>query len=314
MGWLCRRLPRLFAVLLIVTFASYSLVRLLPGDPAVALLGPQAPPDQIAAFRREMRLDQSAFTSYFSWLGDLVGGDFGTSFKNGIDVTRLLWQRIPVSVELMILAEFLALVVAIPVGVGTGYLAGRLPDRLWTFLSYIAIAAPTYLVAVVLIYIFPVQLGWFQVSGYTKLSDGLGANLSSLALPAVSLAFIQTAIFTSVLRSDIIDTLREDYMDSARARGLGTTRLLFKHALRPSSLSLLTVIGLSVGSLLSGAVIVESMFGIPGLGSLLYEAVQSKDLPVMQAVMVLLVVAYVVVNLLVDWLYRVVDPRVEVAE
>ena len=314
MGWLCRRLPRLFAVLLIVTFASYSLVRLLPGDPAVALLGPQAPPDQIAAFRREMRLDQSAFTSYFSWLGDLVGGDFGTSFKNGIDVTRLLWQRIPVSVELMILAEFLALVVAIPVGVGTGYLAGRLPDRLWTFLSYIAIAAPTYLVAVVLIYIFPVQLGWFQVSGYTKLSDGLGANLSSLALPAVSLAFIQTAIFTSVLRSDIIDTLREDYMDSARARGLGTTRLLFKYALRPSSLSLLTVIGLSVGSLLSGAVIVESMFGIPGLGSLLYEAVQSKDLPVMQAVMVLLVVAYVVVNLLVDWLYRVVDPRVEVAE
>jgi len=304
------KLIRLLPVLFLVTFATFAMVRLLPGDPARSFLGPEAPQEQVDLLSREMGLDTNLFVAYGEWIGGVVQGDLGDSYRTDQSVTEALSQRVPVSFELMVLAQLFALIVAIPVGVLTAYRAGGLFDRIWSGVAFGTIAIPGFVLGLLLIYIFPVTLGWFQISGYTRFTDDLFGNLNSLVLPALTLGLLQVAIYSRLLRSDMISTLQEDFVTIARAKGLTTRRVLLGHALRPSSFSLLTLAGLNVGQLISGAVLVEFLFGIPGVGLMMVNSILGRDLLMLQGAMLFIVVAYVLLNLLVDALYAVLDPRI----
>jgi len=304
------RALRLIPVLLIVTFVTFAMVRLLPGDPARGFLGAEAPQEQVDLLREEMGLNQNVFVAYFEWLGDVLRGDLGESYRTGQSVTEALSQRIPVSFELMLVAQVFALVVAIPIGVVTAYRSGGVTDRVWSGAAFALIAVPGFVLGLLLIYLFPVKLGLFRISGFTRLSESVTGNISSIILPALTLALAQVAIYSRLLRSDMISTLQEDYVTIARAKGLPTRRVLFGHALRPSSFSLLTLAGLNVGQLISGAVLVEFLFGLPGLGLMFVESILGRDLFMLQGAMLFIVVAYVVINLFVDILYTVLDPRI----
>jgi len=293
-----------------VTFATFAMVRLLPGDPARSFLGPEAPEEQVELLREDIGLDQNVFVAYGEWLAGVAQGDLGESYRTGQSVTDALSQRIPVSFQLMVMAQLFALAVAIPIGVLTAYRAGGLFDRIWSGLAFGTIAVPGFVLGLLLIYIFPVTLGWFKISGFTRLTDDPIANLNTTILPALTLGLLQVAIYSRLLRSDMIATLQEDFVTIARAKGLGTRRVLLGHALRPSSFSLLTLAGLSVGQLISGAVLVEFLFGLPGVGLLMVNSILGRDLQMLQGAMLFIVVAYVFVNLLVDALYAVLDPRI----
>ncbi len=304
------KLLRLIPVLFIVTFATFAMVRLLPGDPARSFLGPEAPQEQVDILREEMGLNENVFVAYFHWLGDVLQGDLGESYRTGQSVTEALSQRIPVSFELMIMAQVFALLVAVPIGVLTAYRAGGAFDRLWSGLAFATIAIPGFVLGLLLIYVFPVTLGWFQISGYTPFTEDPIENIQSLILPALTLGLLQVAIYSRLLRSDMISTLQEDFVTIARAKGLSTRRVLLGHALRPSSFSLLTLAGLNVGQLISGAVLVEFLFGLPGVGLLMVNSILGRDLLMLQGAMLFIVVAYVLINVLVDALYTVLDPRI----
>jgi peptide/nickel transport system permease protein len=304
------KLYRLLPVLFIVTFAAFSMVRLLPGDPARSFLGPEAPEEQVQLLREEMGLDQNILVGYVGWLGGVLTGDLGESYRTGQSVTEALGDRFPVSLELMVLAQVFALAIAIPIGVLTAHRAGGAIDRIWSGFAFGTIAVPGFVLGLLLIYIFPVTFGVLQISGYTRLTDDPLGNLGSLILPAATLGMLQVAIYSRVLRSDMIATLQEDFVVMARAKGLPTRRILLGHALRPSSFSLLTLAGLNVGQLLSGAVLVEFLFGLPGVGMLLIDAILSRDLMMLQGAMLFIVVGYVLINAAVDALYSVLDPRI----
>lgn len=304
------RLLRLVPVLIIVTFATFGMVRLLPGDPARGFLGADAPQEQVDLLREEMGLDRNVLAGYVSWLGDIGRGDLGESYRTQQPVTDALAQRIPVSFELMIAAQLFALILAIPIGVVTAYRAGGVVDRAWSAAAFALIAVPGFVLGLVLIYVFPIKFGLFRISGFTRLSESVTGNLNSIVLPALTLGLSQVAIYSRLLRSDMISTLQEDYVTIARAKGLSTRRVLFGHALRPSSFSLLTLAGLNVGQLISGAVLVEFLFGLPGLGLMFVEATLGRDLFMLQGAMLFIVVAYVLINLLVDAMYSFLDPRI----
>ena len=304
------RVVRLLAVLFLVTFVTYAMVRILPGDPARSFLGFDAPQAQVDGLRERMGLNENVVSGYAHWVADVVRGDLGESYRTDQSVAEALKQRFPVSLELMIMAQLFALGVAIPVGVITAHRPGGVFDRIWSAFAFSMIAIPGFVLGLVLIYLFPVILGWLQVSGFTPFSEDPLANIKSLVLPTLTLGLLQLAVYSRILRSDMISTLQEDFVTMARAKGLRTRRILIGHALRPSSFSLLTVAALNVGQLISGAVVVEILFGLPGIGSLMVNAITGRDLVVLQGAMLFIVFAYVVVNLLADGLYSVLDPRV----
>lgn len=297
-------------VLFIVTFVTFSMVRLLPGDPARSFLGPEAPQEQVDRLRQDMGLETNIIVGYGEWIAGVVTGDLGESYRTGQPVTEALTQRIPVSFQLMLMAQVFALLVAIPIGVLTAYRAGGIFDRVWSGMAFATIAVPGFVLGLLLIYLFPVQFGLFRISGFTRFTDNPIDNFTSMVLPALTLAMLQVAIYSRLLRSDMIATLQEDFVSIARAKGLTTRRILFGHALRPSSFSLLTLAGLNVGQLISGAVLIEFLFGLPGIGLLMINAILGRDLLMLQGAILFIVVVYVVINLLVDALYTVLDPRI----
>ncbi|HVA43835.1 MAG TPA: ABC transporter permease [Acidimicrobiales bacterium] len=305
-----RRALRLLLVLLLVSFATFAMVRLLPGDPARAFLGPSAPESAVLAIRRQLGLNQALPVAYIHWLGRVLYGNLGTSYQTGQAVTQALAQRLPISAELVIGAELVALTLAIPLSLVSAYRADGLVDRSVSGISFATIAVPGFVLALVLIFIFPVRFGLLQVSGFTYLSQSIPGNIQSVTLPVLTLALPLAAVYTRVLRADLVEVLREDYIAMARARGVPTWRILLIHAFKPASLSLLTLAGLNIGQLLSGAVIVEQIFALPGIGSLLIGAILAKDIFVLQGVVLVITVTFVVANLLVDLLYSLIDPRI----
>lgn len=308
---IAKKLLTLIPVLLAVSLLTYLLLSLLPGDQAVLVLGGGAvSAESIAAVRAELGLDRPLPLRYLSWLGDAVQGDLGTSYITRQDVTEAVAARLPVTFELMALSLVMALVIAIPLGVFSAYRAGGRFDKTVTGATFGLLALPNFIFALVLIYVFSVALDLFPATGWTPLSEGLGANLRSAFLPALALSVANIAVFTRLLRTDMIATLQDDHVTLARAKGLPTWRILFRHALRPSSFSLLTVAGLQIGTLLSGAVIIETIFALPGVGRLLFDAINSRDLLMVQGVVLLLAVTFVVVNFVVDVLYTFLDPRI----
>jgi peptide/nickel transport system permease protein len=306
---IAKRLASLVIVLLIVTFFTFVLIDFLPGDPAVALLGEGATPDQIARVHDQLGLDRRLPARYVSWLGDAVTGDLGRSFRTNQSVTDGLAQRIPVSLELMALAQVFSLLIAVPLGIYTAYRPNRLVDKVSRAFGFGLIAMPPFLFALLLILLFSTKLGWLPSSGYTRLTDDLGGNLKTLVLPALTLAVGQVAVYQQLLRADMMATLQEDFVLMAKAKGLPTRHILLRHALRPSSFSLVTLAGINIGRLIGGAVIVEVIFAVPGIGQMLIQSIYNRDFIVLQGALLFTATAYVLINLLIDLLYVGLDPR-----
>jgi peptide/nickel transport system permease protein len=304
------RVVHLVPVLFVVTCFSFLLTSLLPGDAALSILGTSATPQAVQALRQQMHLDDPLPVRYVEWLGGAVRGDLGRSVRTQQQVTDAIRQRLPVTLELMVLAVLMALLMAIPVGVLAAYRSGGLLDQVASGAAFGVLAVPGFALAIVLIYVFAVQLDVFPATGYTPLVQDPLQNLRAFFLPAFTLALTDAAAYMRLLRSDMIDTLQEDYIAMARAKGLPTWHILLRHALKPSSFTILTVVGINIGRLLGGALIVETIFALPGIGRLLVDAIYARDLVMVQGVVAFVAVGYVLINFAVDILYGVLDPRV----
>jgi peptide/nickel transport system permease protein len=310
LGFIAYRLGYLLPVLFAVTLLTFLIASLLPGDLAYAMLGDQATPEAVAALRRDMGLDQPLWWRYLHWLGGILQGDFGRSFRTGEPVLSAILARLPVSLELMLLAELTALAVSIPLAIRCAVNSGGTFDRVVTGVAFAKLSIPNFMAAILLIYVFAVALRLLPATGYTPLEEDWLGNLRSMLLPALTLALAEWPVLMRVLRSDMIATLQEDYITMAKAKGLKQRRILFVHALKPSSLTLITVAGINIGRLIGGAVIVESVFALPGIGRLLLGAIYTRDFMILQGVVLFVAAGFVIVNFLVDMLYAVLDPRV----
>lgn len=305
------RLLRLAGTLLAVTFLTFSLTSLLPGDPAIQVLGGQVEdPAILEQVRDDLGLDEPFLVRYVDWLGDAVTGDLGVSYITDQPVMDSIRNRAPVTAQLALMAILLALVLALPIGIIGAYRQGRWQDGVSSAGVQVALSIPNFIIGIFLIWLFAVTLGWLPASNWSRLSDGVVDNLRTAILPASALAMTQMAIFSRLVRADMIATLQENYILAARAKGLSDRYILARHALRPSSLSLMTIVGINFGALLGGTVIIETLFAIPGLGFLLYNAITQRDIMVIQGVTVFIAVVYVVINTVVDLLYAVIDPRI----
>ena len=298
-------------VLFFVTLFVALLTAMLPGDPVDAIAG-FASPEQKDALREDLGLDDPVYVQYGRWIGDFVTGDLGGYYS--VTGERPVMDRVrdslPVSLQLMVYAQVLALVIAIPAGVFTAYRAGSRSDKVANATAFGMLAIPNFALALVLAYYVGVEFGWLPVSGYVKPSEDLVEHIRRMVMPTIALAVGQVAVYMRLLRSDMIATLQEDFITMAKSKGVSPRRVLWRHALRPSSLTLLTVAGLNVGTLIGGAVIVEVIFSMPGVGTLLFEAIQARQYIALQSLVAIIAVGYVLLNFLVDVLYAVLDPRI----
>ncbi len=312
---LARRLVRLVVTLFVVSLFSFFLLDLLPGDTCRSVLPPDAQNDP-AVYQRcrdDLRLDDSIVVRYADWAAGAVRLDLGFSYVKKVDVIELIRDKIPVTFELALVSVGMALVASLPLGVFAAYREGRLTDRFVSGLTLTFLSIPAFVVGLYLIVIFAVKLGKLPATGWTRPTESILENIRTVILPASSLALAEIAVYIRLIRADMIGTLQEDYIFTAKAKGISNMRVLFRHALRPSSLSLITVVGLNIGTLLGGTVVIEQLFAIPGLGRTLFEAVTQRDYLVVQGIAVLLSAIYVMINFFVDLIYMVVDPRIRQA-
>lgn len=297
-------------MLLLVSFATAVIVDLLPGNPAVAILGENQPPAEYLRVERELGLDQGLVPRYVDWLGDAVRGDLGNSLiPPGGPVIDRLSRALPVSLQLAVMGLGFALLVAVPLALWSSWRPGGRVDRTVTMGTFGLVSLPSFVAGMLLILLFVKVLPWFPRAEWVRLSDGIGPNLHHAFLPALVVSLSEIPVFTRVLRSDLIETLQQDFVTAARARGVGPARLLVGEALRPSSLSLVTIAGVSFGRLIGSTVIAETLFGLPGVGTLIVTAALQKELAVLQGAVVMVAVIYVVVNAVVDVSYSRLDPR-----
>ena len=309
-GFVARRLLYLLPVLLAVSLMTFLIASLLPGDLAYVILGDQATPEKVEALRHDMGLDQPIWWRYLGWLGHVLEGDFGRSFRTGQTVLQAVAERLPVSFELMILAELIGLAIGVPLAIACAAKSGGALDRFMTSTAFGMLSVSTFLSAILLIYLFAVELRVLPATGYVPLAEDPSGNLRFFVLPALTLALAEWPGIMRVLRSDMIATLQEDYIALAKAKGLKPSRILFVHALKPSSLTLVTITGINIGRLIGGALIVETIFALPGIGRLLVGAIYTRDLIILQGVVLLVAAGFVLMNFIVDMLYAVLDPRI----
>jgi peptide/nickel transport system permease protein len=305
-----RKLLHLVVVLFAVTFVTFALMNVLPGDVSLAILGNGATPEGVAQVRMELGLNDPLLLRYVHWLVQTVHGDFGRSYISGEPVADALVRSLPVSVELMVLSLALSISLAIPTGLFAAYSAGRPVDRTLSVIASVLLAVPNFILGLGLMYLFALALGWFPAVGYVPLSQGVLANLRNFAIPVATLALVEWPVFMLIVRSDAIEVLQQDYVLLAKAKGLRDRRILFRHVLKLSSFTLLTVAGLTVAALIGGALIIENIFALPGVGRLIVGAINSRDFMVVQGAVTVVAVGFVLINFAVDTLYAVLDPRV----
>lgn len=310
LNFLIRRTLATIPVMLIVAIVVFALLRLTPGDPAAILAGDSANPAQLEALRQSMGLHLPIYTQFFLWLGQLLQGDFGVSLISGTPVTDMVLQRMGPSLSLTAFTIVLAVAVAIPLGMIAAWRRGKLLDRFVMGVSVLGFSIPVFVTAYLLIYVLSLKLGWFPVQGYRPLSDGLLPYIRSLTLPTLALSTVYIALIARITRTSIIEVMGEDFIRTARAKGMKETRVLIGHALRNAAVPIVTIIGVGIAMLIGGVVVTESVFNLPGLGRLVVEAVLARDYPVIQALILLFAFIYVVINLIVDALYTVFDPRI----
>ena len=300
----------LVPVIFAVTALSFMLIKALPGDPAINKLGFNATPDAIKGIHHDLGLDKPLVEQYAIWTGHLLTGNLGRSYISNQPVMTTIKQNLPTTLELMILAQIIALALAVPAGIYAAYRPNGWFDRASTTISFGMLALPAFVFGVFLVYVFAIRIHIFPASGWTPITGNLSENLKAVTLPAITLALPLVAVYLRVLRSDLMATLQEDFITMAKSKGLSTSRILLRHALRPSTFSLVTVAGLNTGTLIGGALIVEVIFALPGIGNLAVTSIFQRDYLVVQGTVVLIALGYVLVNFLVDVLYAVVDPRV----
>ncbi|MBL6612558.1 MAG: ABC transporter permease [Reyranella sp.] len=309
---LLRQLGALAGILLAVSLVAFLLMNLAPGDPALAILGETATVESIAAMRARLGLDLPLSERYLDWLGNVLRGDLGQSFRANEPVLGAILGRFPVTLELLIGAQVVALGLALPVGIYTAYRARGLADRSALAAALALISTPPFLIGIILIYVFALQINLFPATGYVPLSEGVWRNLHTMLLPILTLGLFEFPLYMRLLRSDMIQTLQQNFISLARAIGLPPWRILLGHALRPSSFSLITVVGINMGRLIGGAVIVEVLFGLPGIGQLLVDGIYQREYLVVQGVVLFVGVFFVLINFAVDVLYVMLDPRVRI--
>lgn len=307
------RLAKLVLVVLIVSFLTFTLTKMLPGNPVQQILQTEYDNEELReAVEKDLNLDKPFFEQYGSYIwGVVTEGDLGYSYQQGIPTTTYLSQRLPATLQLMLMAQALALLISVPVALFSAYRANSRADRLITAGSFGLISLPAFALAPFLVFFFAIQLRWFPAIGYDRFSEaGLSENLKSVALPVTVLTTGLTAVYIRLLRSDLIATLQEDFVLMARSKGLPTWHILLRHALRPSSFSLLTVFAINFGTLIGGSIIVEVFFSINGVGSLAIGSILKREYLVAQGVVLLIASTFVIVNFLTDLMYSVLDPRV----
>ncbi len=307
--YLAGRILSLIVSLAVASGVIFTLTEVVPGDPAAFMLGLNADPDAVAALRSEMGLDQPALVRYLAWVGGMLGGDFGTSHTYRTPVAEMMADRLWVSLPLALYALILSTIIAIPVGVLAAARRGRGADVAVMGATQLGVAVPNFWFAMILVFIFAIQLGWFSAGGFPGWEGGPFAALKALTLPAIALALPQAAILARVMRSSLIDIMSEDFIRTARAKGLTRSQVLWRHGFRNALIPVLTILGLQFSFLIAGGIIIEQVFYIPGLGRLIFQAISSRDLITVQSVVMLLVFAVIVVTFVVDVAYAVVDPR-----
>jgi peptide/nickel transport system permease protein len=310
LAYCLRRVLATIPVMAVVGFFVFSLLYIAPGDPAAIIAGDQASPEDIIRIHHSLGLDRPFLVRFASWSWSVLNGDLGTSIFTNLSVTHMIAQRVEPTVSLMILTLILSISIAVPMGVVAAWKQGTLIDRAIMLVSVFGFSVPVFVVGYLLAYVFALQLDWLPVQGFTSISQGLWPCVRTLILPAVALGLIFIALLARVTRATMLEVLSQDYVRTAKAKGVGQYPILFVHALKNAAVPIITVIGLGFAALIGGAVVTESVFAIPGLGRLTVDAILRRDYPVIQGVVLLFSGVYVLVNLLVDLTYTLFDPRI----
>jgi peptide/nickel transport system permease protein len=309
-AYIIRRVLATIPVMAIVAFFVFSLLYLAPGDPAAVIAGDQATPQDVERIRASLGLDRPFVVRFGSWLWDIIHGDLGVSIFTNLPVTTMIAQRIEPTLSLMVLTLILAICIAVPMGVVAAWKQGTWIDRAVMGFAVLGFSVPVFVVGYLLAYVFALELDWLPVQGYTAMKNGLWPWLENLILPAVALGGVYIALIARITRATMLEVLSQDYIRTARAKGAGQTSILFLHALKNAAVPIVTVIGIGIALLIGGAVVTESVFAIPGLGRLTVDAILRRDYPVIQGVVLLFSFIYVLVNLAIDLVYTLFDPRI----
>lgn len=309
-------LKRILAAIPVMGFVAlfvFLLLRLTPGDPAAIIAGDTATPEQLEAIRTSLGLNDPLAVQFFNWISQLLRGDFGTSILSGKPVIELIADRMEPTISLALTTITLSVLIAVPLGVIAAWKQGTLIDRFVMLLSVLGFSVPVFVIGYLMISLFSMQLGWFPVQGFRAIGEGMGPFFHRIALPTFTLTLLYIALIARITRTSMLEILGDDYVRTARAKGLPESRVLMRHALRNCSVPIITVIGIGFALIISGVVVTESVFNLPGLGRLTVDAVLSRDYPVIQAVILLASLIYVVINLLIDIAYVLLDPRIRYA-
>jgi len=310
LGFILRRIISTIPVMGIVALFVFSLLYIAPGDPAVVIAGDQATPQDVERIRTALGLDRPFLERFVEWSWRILHGDLGTSMFTGMPVTQLIGQRLEPTLSLMVITLILSIVIAVPMGVVAAWKAGSWIDRVLMGFAVFGFSVPVFVVGYVLAYVFALELELLPVQGYTPLSAGLWPWFENLILPSIALGCVYIALIARITRASMLEVLQQDYIRTARAKGLGQRPILFLHALKNAAIPIVTVIGIGMALLIGGAVVTESVFAIPGLGRLTIDAILRRDYPVIQGIVLLFSFIYVLVNLIVDLIYTVLDPRI----
>src|SRR5678815_1242021 len=310
LAYIAKRLLATIPVMAVVAVFVFALLRLTPGDPAAIIAGSAATSQDVANIRLKLGLDEPIVTQFFVWIGNMARGDFGESFFFKRTVASLVGDRLEPTLMLSLTTIVLSVLIAVPLGVVAAYRQGTWVDRIVMGFSVLGFSVPVFVIGYVLIYVFAIELGWLPVQGYQPLREGVWGCLQRLILPSLTLSVIYVALIARITRTSVLEVLNEDYIRTARAKGLPDRVVLLRPALRNASGPIVTVIGIGIALLIGGVVVTESVFSIPGLGRLTVDAVLARDYPTIQAVILLFSFVYVLINLLVDVAYTLFDPRI----
>ena len=310
LAYVVRRILATIPVMAVVALFVFSLLYIAPGDPAAVIAGDQATPADVERIRQSLGLDRPFLVQFGEWVWNIVHANLGTSMFTGLPVTKLIAQRIEPTLSLMAVTLVFAISVAVPLGVVAAWRAGSLLDRAIMAFAVFGFSVPVFVVGYLLAYVFALELEWLPVQGYTPLSEGLWPWFQNLILPAFALGCVYIALIARITRAAMLEVLAQDYIRTARAKGIGQPGILFIHALKNASVPIVTVIGIGIALLIGGAVVTETVFAIPGIGRLTVDAILRRDYPVIQGIVLLFSFIYVLVNLLIDLLYTLLDPRI----
>jgi len=310
LGYILRRVLATIPVMVFVALFVFSLLYIAPGDPAAVLAGEQASPEDVEKMRKSLGLDRPFLIRFFEWSGQILQGNLGTSLFTGLPVTTMIGQRIGPTLSLMIVTLVLAVSLAVPMGVIAAWKAGSLIDRVLMAFAVVGFSVPVFVVGYLLAFYIGVEWDWLPVQGYQELASGFWPWLQHLALPSLALGFVYMALIARITRATMLEVLSQDYVRTARAKGVGQGSILFLHALKNAAVPIVTVIGIGIAFLIGGAVVTESVFAIPGLGRLTIDSISRRDYPTIQGIVLLFSFIYVLVNLAIDIIYTLLDPRI----